>query len=77
MAAVAVAIILGCSIDAFLYRPLRKKGATRETTFLASLGFGTAGVAILLFVFSSTPKRLAGFPTKMLSVEKLFLAWLI
>jgi branched-chain amino acid transport system permease protein len=72
LAAVAVAAFLGCCTDAFLYRPLRKMGATRETTFLASLGFATAGVAILLFAFSSTPRRVEGFPAKILSLGEAF-----
>ena len=71
-AAVGVAVLLGCAIDAFLYRRLRMSGATQATTFLASLGFGTAGVAILLFAFSSSPQRLVGFPTKILSIGEAF-----
>ena len=71
-AAVAVAVLLGCGIDAFLYRPLRRRGATQATTFLASLGFGTAGVAILLLLFTSSPRRLVGFPTKVLSIGEAF-----
>ena len=71
-AAVAAAVLLGCGIDAFLYRRLRTAGATQATTFLASLGFGTAGVAILLFAFTSSPRRLLGFPTKVLSIGEAF-----
>ncbi|MCX5910073.1 MAG: branched-chain amino acid ABC transporter permease [Deltaproteobacteria bacterium] len=71
-AAVAAAALLGCGIDAFLYRPLRRMGATQATTFLASLGLGTAGVAILLLAFSSNPRRLEGFPAKVLSVGEAF-----
>lgn len=70
--AVVAAIIFGCGTDAFLYRYLRKKEATRETTFLASMGLGIAGVAILLLIFSSTPYRLEGFPSKVLSVGEAF-----
>jgi branched-chain amino acid transport system permease protein len=71
-AAVGAAVLLGCGIDAFLYRRLRMAGATQATTFLASLGFGTAGVAILLFAFTSSPRRLLGFPTKVLSIGEAF-----
>jgi len=70
--AVGVAVLLGCGIDALLYRRLRMSGATQATTFLASLGLGTAGVAILLFAFSSSPQRLVGFPTKVLSIGEAF-----
>jgi branched-chain amino acid transport system permease protein len=65
-------VLLGCGIDAFLYRRLRRAGATQATTFLASLGFGTAGVAILLLAFTSSPQRLVGFPTKVLSIDDAF-----
>jgi branched-chain amino acid transport system permease protein len=71
-AAVGVAVLLGCGIDALLYRRLRMAGATQATTFLASLGLGTAGVAILLFAFSSNPRRLEGFPTKVLSIGEAY-----
>ncbi len=71
-AAAGAAVLTGCGIDAFLYRPLRRRGATQATTFLASLGFGTAGVAILLFAFSSSPRRLPGFPTRVLSIGDAF-----
>jgi branched-chain amino acid transport system permease protein len=71
-AAVGAAALLGCGIDAFLYRRLRRAGATQATTFLASLGFGTAGVAILLLAFTSSPQRLVGFPTKVLSIDDAF-----
>ncbi len=71
-AAIVVGMFLGCAIDAFLYRRLRRSGATQATTFLASLGFGTAGVAVLLLAFSASPRRLAGFPTKVLSVGDAF-----
>ena len=71
-AAVGAAALLGCGIDAFLYRRLRMAGATQATTFLASLGFGTAGVAILLLAFTSSPRRLVGFPTKVLSIGEAF-----
>jgi branched-chain amino acid transport system permease protein len=71
-AAVGAGALLGCGIDAFLYRRLRMAGATQATTFLASLGFGTAGVAILLFAFTSSPRRLVGFPTKVLSIGEAF-----
>ncbi len=71
-AAILTGALLGCAIDAGLYRRLRRSGATQATTFLASLGFGTAGVAVLLFVFSASPRRLAGFPTKVLSVGDAF-----
>jgi branched-chain amino acid transport system permease protein len=71
-AAVGAAVLLGCGIDAFLYRRLRRAGATQATTFLASLGFGTAGVAILLLAFTSSPQRLVGFPTKVLSIDDAF-----
>jgi branched-chain amino acid transport system permease protein len=69
---IATAIALGCSIEAFLYRRLREMRATKATTFLSSLGFATAGTAIILLLFSSNPRSLKGFPVKTLSIGDVF-----
>jgi branched-chain amino acid transport system permease protein len=66
--AIAVAIFLGCSIDAFLYRTLRRLQATQTTTFLASMGFATAGVGLIFLILRSNPRPLTGFPVVMLSI---------
>ena len=68
VASVLAAVLLGCGIDAVLYRNLRKLKATQTTTFLSSMGFATAGVGIILLVFSSNPRPLAGFPVAILSI---------
>jgi len=70
IASILVATLLGCAIEAYLYRRLRGMGATQTTVFLGSLGLATAGIAILLVVFSSTPRRLEGFPVIMMSIGK-------
>jgi len=70
MASILVATFLGCAIEAYLYRQLRAMGATQTTVFLGSLGLATAGIAILLVVFSSTPRRLEGFPVIMMAIGK-------
>ena len=70
IASILVATLLGCAIEAYLYRRLRAKGATQTTVFLGSLGLATAGIAILLVVFSSTPRPLEGFPVIMMSIGK-------
>jgi branched-chain amino acid transport system permease protein len=69
LAAVSSAVILGCSIDTWLYRRLRSKGATQATIFLSSLGLATAGMALILLFFSSNPRPLKGFPVIDLSIE--------
>ena len=68
LAATAAAVGLGCSIDAFLYRTLRKLQATQTTTFLSSMGFATAGVGLILLLLSSNPRALTGFPVAMLAI---------
>jgi branched-chain amino acid transport system permease protein len=68
LAAVIAAVLLGCLIDALLYRNLRRLKATQTTTFLASMGFATAGVGLILLVLSSNPRPLKGFPVKILSI---------
>jgi branched-chain amino acid transport system permease protein len=70
LAAVAVAVALGCGIEGYLYRKLRAKGATQTTIFLGSLGLATAGIAIILLIFSSNPRPLTGFPVIRLSIGK-------
>jgi branched-chain amino acid transport system permease protein len=66
------AALVGSLIDALLYKTLRKAGASKATTFLASLGLATAGVAVLLLIFSSTPRSVKGFPIKTLSLGPVF-----
>jgi len=66
--AVLVAVVLGCSIDALLYRRMRMMGAIRDTIFLASVGLGTAGVALILLFLSSNTRSLAKAPAKMISL---------
>lgn len=68
VSAVLIAVIFGCSIDAFLYRRMRMMGAIRDTIFLASVGLGTAGVALILLLLSSNPRSLTKAPAKILSI---------
>jgi branched-chain amino acid transport system permease protein len=65
---IIAAVLLGCLIDALLYRNLRRFKATQTTTFLASMGFATAGVGLILLVLSSNPRPLTGFPVIILTV---------
>ncbi len=69
---ILTAIAAGCAIDGLLYRRLREMGATKATTFLSSLGFATAGTAIILLLFSSNPRSIKGFPAKTLSLGGVF-----
>jgi len=62
------AVVLGCAIDKLLYRSLRKMQATQTTTFLASMGFATAGVGFILLFLSSNPRPLTGFPNEGVSI---------
>ena len=68
LTAIAVAVALGCSVDVFLYRTLRRFQATQTTTFLASMGLATAGIGLIFLLLSSNPRSLAGFPVVMLSI---------
>jgi branched-chain amino acid transport system permease protein len=65
---IVAAVLLGCLIDALLYRNLRRFKATQTTTFLASMGFATAGVGLILLLLSSNPRPLTGFPVIILTV---------
>jgi branched-chain amino acid transport system permease protein len=68
VAAIALAVLTGVSIETTLYRTLRKRRATQAVTFLASLGLATAGVTIILLFFSSNPRPLEGFEIVILSM---------
>jgi len=67
-AAVGAAVVLGSAIEIFLYRTLRRLKATQTTTFLASMGFATAGTALILLFLRSNPRALNGLPNIMLTL---------
>jgi branched-chain amino acid transport system permease protein len=68
LAGILSSIILGCSIELWIYRPLRARGAKFFNIFLASMGVTTAGQVILLLFFSSDPRQLPGFPLKLITM---------
>jgi len=68
-ASILFSVLLGCSIEKFLYQYLRKKNAPQSVIFLASLGFATAGVALILLILSSNPRRIMDFPNVVISFK--------
>lgn len=68
LTAIITAVALGCGIEIFLYRNLRRLKATQTTIFLASMGLAIAGIALILFFFRSNPRSLKGLPAIMLSM---------
>lgn len=68
LAAILVSAVMGCSIEFWIYRPLRARGAKLFNVFLASMGVSTVGLVLLLLLFSSNPRVLTGFPTKLLAI---------
>ncbi len=74
--AVVAAVIAGCLIEILLYRKLRKKDAKHVNVFLASLGLATAGVALILLIFSSNPRPLTGFPFTLMSLGPAFFTFI-
>lgn len=68
-ASILFSVLLGCSIEKFLYQYLRKKNAPPSVIFLASLGFATAGVALILLILSSNPRTIADFPNVVISFK--------
>ncbi len=68
LSSIVSAVVLGCAIDRFLYKTLRKIQATQTTTFLASMGFATAGIGLLMLLLSSNPRPVTGFPNVSLSI---------
>ena len=67
-ASVGMAVLLGCAVDAFLYRTLRRFHATQTTTFLASMGFATAGIGLILLTLHSNPRPIKDFPVTIMSI---------
>jgi branched-chain amino acid transport system permease protein len=65
-AAVTSAAAVGCAIDAILYRPMRARGASVLSIFLASLGVAAAGAAALQLIFGPLVKQVPGFPNATL-----------
>ena len=62
IASVGAAIVLGSAIEILLYRNLRRLNASQTTTFLASMGLATAGIALILLFLRSNPRALNGMP---------------
>ncbi len=64
-AAAAVAGLVGTAAgvaeERWLYRPLRRAGASQLNIFLASLGFLFAGQSLLQVVFGPSARRVPGF----------------
>ena len=52
-AGVLVAGLVGWSLDRFVYRPLRRRGASGLTLLIASLGVFTAVQAVIAIIFTS------------------------
>ena len=67
-AAVGAAVVLGSAIEILLYRNLRRLQASQTTTFLASMGLATAGIALILLFLRSNPRALNGMPNIMLTL---------
>ncbi len=51
--------LLGCAIEAWIYRKLRERGGQLFTIFLSSLGTATIGMTFLLLVFTATPRAIS------------------
>jgi len=60
--AAAAAVVFGCAVEYFVYRPIRRESRGQLGIFLASMGTMVLGEAVLQLVFSPTPRALPDFP---------------
>lgn len=66
IAAIAVAVGLGCLIERILYRPLRMVRASMYVIFVTSLGVLILGQNIIQLIFGPGPRSIKGFtPTSI------------
>jgi branched-chain amino acid transport system permease protein len=64
VAAVLVAVLVGSAIEWFLYRPMRRRGASLLVIFIASLGTFILGQNLIILLFTGRLRRLEGFPVE-------------
>jgi branched-chain amino acid transport system permease protein len=71
LAAVLVAIVIGCSIEKFIYQPVRRHGGTALVILIASLGTFILGENLLILLFTGRIRTIEGFPVTSLSLAGL------
>jgi branched-chain amino acid transport system permease protein len=81
LGAILTAALFGIVVEAFVYRPLRARGASIMGIFLASLGVATAGPNVIQLVFGpevfqapDVPNRTLSFGTITVTSLHLFMA---
>ena len=71
IAAIIVAVVLGCALERGIYRPLRILGASQMVIFVASLGTLIFGEAMAHIIFKPFPRRLTGFPVDTINIGEI------
>ena len=72
LAAVIVGAVFGCLIEIFLYRTIARLGGSMMITFIASLGFVIVAENVMNIVFTPSPRTIAGFLHKTVSVGGVY-----
>jgi branched-chain amino acid transport system permease protein len=67
LAAILVAIALGCLIERAIYYPLRRLGATQFSIFVSSMGTAVLGQTLIQLAFSANYRTISGFTTRSLN----------
>ena len=68
LGAMAAAALLGCAVEALVYRPIRRESRGPLSIFLASMGTMVLGEALLQIGFTPTPRSLPDFPDALFTV---------
>lgn len=63
-----VAMLAGCAIEYFAYRPMREQNASQLSVFLTAMGIMIAGQSVILLIFGPDSRPLEGFPEKVISL---------
>ena len=68
IAGVVIAVVLGCSIERFIYQPLRARSATPLVILIASLGTFILGENVIILAFTGRIRNIEGFPITSISL---------
>ena len=63
-----VAILAGCAVEYFAYRPMREKNVSQLSIFLTAMGIMIAGQSLIHLIFGPNSRPIEGFPEHVISM---------
>ena len=63
-----VAMLAGCAVEYFAYRPMREKNASQLSIFLTAMGIMIAGQSLIHLIFGPNSRPIEGFPEHVISM---------